>query len=86
MDWPHSDTADVFDALERAIRAGTWRAFNDLAGKLTSLSPPNDPAEAQTYLYRLRHILIAARAARADALTSLARIRAASRFISPGER
>jgi len=83
MDCPLSETVKAFDALEKAVRAGSWQSAANVAGKLCALPPPTDSEGARQYLDRLREILIAARAARAHSLTLLSRVRAAARFYPP---
>lgn len=80
MDSLLPDPATLLDRMDEALRAGSWGDFEAMAAKLTALSPPHDATAAHVYLNRLRRTLIQARAARADAQTSLSRIRAAASF------
>jgi hypothetical protein len=75
-----SRPSDSLDCLRESARRGDWRNALLLAEKLSRQTPPTDPRELGNYLLRLTETVIVARASRANAAATLARLRAAASF------
>lgn len=68
--------------LHESARRGDWQDAIELAALLRQQALPTSREELAEYLSRLRGALIAAKASRADAAASLARLKAAASFNS----
>jgi flagellar basal-body rod protein FlgB len=79
MAFPHSDAFQDLARIRRAIEAGDLAAAAAATSEIARQPVPNGPALGD-YLTALNETLIAARAWRANAQTSLARLRAAAGF------
>jgi uncharacterized protein (DUF2236 family) len=77
-----SDFPGLVGRLHESARDGDWQDAMELAALLAKQAVPGSRHELGEYLRGLRAALIAAKASRADAAASLARLNAAATFNS----
>lgn len=76
----------VLHRIREAVVHSDWRTAGELAASLNGCSVPSGRDQLGDYLEALKETLIFARMSRADTMTTLARLRAASRFAEPPDR
>ena len=80
MAFPLSETLDHVASLRESARRGDWDSTGTLAAALPQFTSGLDPADLGACLDALKGALIVARASRAHAAASLARLTAAAGF------
>jgi hypothetical protein len=80
MDFQRSDVHVQLAQVRDAIRGGNWGVAELNARELSKHTVPAQVCDMEAYLEELKQTLVLAKASRANAAASLARVRAAARF------
>ena len=84
MDSPHSDPLSALIRIRDCVARGDWTQADANAAEILGQRLELSENAFATYLSHLRETLALARAARANAITALARLNAAAGFNDPG--
>ncbi|HZL57588.1 MAG TPA: hypothetical protein VFC21_10925 [Bryobacteraceae bacterium] len=84
MDSQLSDPRQTLARLRQSLNRGNWDEIESIAAGIVGDQVPATHPELGEYLNDLKDTLIAVKTRRANAMTSLARLRAASGFQNAG--
>ena len=85
MDYQPSEALTGLIGLRESVKRGDWDAAQSISAEIQRQAVPRTADGLEEYLTALKEVLVFVKTWRADAMTSLVRIKAAARFRASGD-